>query len=104
MTIVFPPWSVGNICPKGAPRVLHLGILNPALFGTTHTCPVAIVAEHVSSHDVMGFERLQSKVQSNRLDWAEGQTKNTCAPAPKEGAHLEFGRAMHHDELTAGRV
>ncbi len=51
-----------------AVRVLHLGILNPALFGTTHTCLVGIVVEHVSSHDVMGFEGLQIKVQSNRLD------------------------------------
>jgi hypothetical protein len=103
MTIMFPPWSVGNICPQGGPRVLHLGILNPAFFGTTHTCLVALVVEHVSSHDIVGFEGLQSKVQLNRFDWAEGQTKNTCAPAPSEGAHLEFGRAMHHDNLTAGR-
>jgi hypothetical protein len=103
MTIVFPPWSVGNICPQGGPRVLHLGILNPALFGTTHTCLVAIVVEHVSSHDVIGFEGLQSKVQWNRLDWAEGQTKNMCALALSEGAHSEFRHAVHHDNLTAGR-
>ncbi len=47
---------------------MHLGILNPAFFGTTHTGLVAIVVEHVSSHDVMGFEGLRSKVQSNRLE------------------------------------
>jgi hypothetical protein len=35
--------------------------------------------------------------------WAEGQTENTCALAPSEGAHSEFGRAVHHDDLTAGR-
>jgi hypothetical protein len=87
----------GRICPQGGPRVSHLGILNPALFGTTHTCLVAIVVAHVSSHDVMGFKGLRSEVQSNRLDWAEGQTKNTCALAPSEGAHSEFGRAVHHD-------
>jgi hypothetical protein len=99
MTIVFPPWLVGNICPQGEPRVLHLEILNPALFGTTHTCFVAIVVERVSSHDIMGFEGLRSEVQSNRLDWAEGQTKNTCALAPSEGAHSEFGHAVHHDDF-----
>ncbi len=82
---------------------MHLGILNPALFGTTHTCHLALVVGHVSSHDVMGFEGLQSKVQSIRLDWAEGQTKHTCASAPSEGTHLEFRRAVHHDNLTAGR-
>ncbi len=78
---------------------MHLGILNPAFFGTTHTCLVAIVVEHVSSHDVMGFEGLQSKVQLYRLDWAEGQTKNMCALAPSEKAHSEFGRAVHHDNF-----
>jgi hypothetical protein len=78
---------------------LHLGILNPAFFGTTHTCLVAIVVEHVSSHDVMGSEGLRSKVQSNRLDWAEGQTENTCALAPSEGVHSEFGHAVHHDNF-----
>ncbi len=82
---------------------MHLGILNPAFFGTTHTRLVALVVEHVSSHDVMGLEGRKSEVQSNRLDWAEGQTKNTCALAPKEGAHLEVGRAGHHDEMTASR-
>ncbi len=51
----------------------------------------------------MGFEGLRSKVQLNRLDWAEGQTENTSALAPSEGAHSEFGRAVHHDDLTAGR-
>jgi hypothetical protein len=51
----------------------------------------------------MGFEGVQSEVQSSRLDWAEGQTKNTCAPVPSEAAHSEFRRAVHHDNLTAGR-
>ncbi len=82
---------------------MQLGILNPALFGTTHTCPVALVVYHVSSHDIMGFKGLRSKVQSNRLDWDEGQTKNMCAPAPSEGAHSEFRRAVHHEDSTAGR-
>jgi hypothetical protein len=103
MTIMFPPWSVGNICPQGGPRVLHLGKLNPALFGTTHTCLVAIVVEHVSNCGVIGFKGLQSKVQLNRLDWAEGRTENMCALAPSEGAHSEFGHAVHHDDSTAGR-
>jgi hypothetical protein len=72
---------------------LHLGILNPALFGTTHTCLVALAIEHVSSCDIMGFEGLRSEVQPCRLDWAEGQTKNTCAPVSSEWAHLMFGCA-----------
>ncbi len=93
MPIVCPPWSVGNICPQRGPRVLHLGILNPAFFGTTHTCLVALAIEHVSSYDVMGFKGLQSKVQLCRLDWAEGQTKNTCAPASSEWDHSTFGCA-----------
>ncbi len=82
---------------------MHLGILNPAFFGTTHTHLVALVVEHVSSHDDMGLKRRRSKVQSNRLDWAEGQTKNTYALAPSEEAHSEVGRAGHHDEMTASR-
>ncbi len=104
MTIVlFPPWLVGNICPQGGPRVFHLGILNRAFFGTTHTRLVALVVEHVSSHDIMGLKGRQSEVQLNRLDWVEGQTKNMCALAPSEGAHLEFGRTGHHDKMTASR-
>jgi hypothetical protein len=52
---------------------LHLGILNPALFGTTHTClSLALVVGHVSSHDVMGLEVQRSKVQSIRLEWKRG--------------------------------
>jgi hypothetical protein len=82
---------------------LHLGILNPAFFGTTHTRLVALVVEHVSSHDVMGLEGKRSEVQSNRLDWAEGQTENTCALALSEGAHSEVRRAGHHDKMTASR-
>jgi hypothetical protein len=100
---MFPPWSVGDICPQGGPRVSHLGILNPAFFGTTHTRLAALVVEHVSSHDIMGLEGRRSEVQSNRLDWAEGQTKNMCALALSEGAHLEFGRAGHHGKMTASR-
>ncbi len=72
---------------------MHLGILKPAFFGTTHTCLLAVVIVHVSSCDVMGFEGLQSEVQSCRLDWAEGQTENTCAPVSSEWAHLTFGCA-----------
>jgi hypothetical protein len=82
---------------------LHLGILNPALFGTTHTCLLlALVVGHVSSHDVMGFEVRQSKAQSLRLDWGEVQTKNTCVSALSEGS---FGVwvCLHHDNRTAGR-
>ncbi len=88
-----PPWLVGDICPQGGLRVLHLGILNPAFFDTAHTCLVALAIEHVSSYDVMGFEGLQSEVQLCRLDWAEGQTKNTCTPASSEWAHSTFGCA-----------
>ncbi len=47
---------------------MHLGILNPVLFGTTHTCLVALAIEHVSSCDIMSFEGLQSEVQSCRLE------------------------------------
>jgi hypothetical protein len=64
---------------------LHLGILNPAFFGTTHTCLLAVAIVHVSSCDVMGFEGLRSEVQSCRLDpgfyrgqlyWALGDCQN----------------------------
>ncbi len=76
-----PPWLAGNICPQGRARVC-IWHTNLALFGTAHTC-LALVVGHASSHDVMGFEGWQSKVQLIRLDWAEGQTKNTCASGSK---------------------
>ena len=61
---------------------MNLGILNPALFGTTHTCfYLALGSRIVSSHDVMGVEVQRREVQSIRLDWGEGQTKKhlrTC--------------------------
>jgi hypothetical protein len=78
-----PPWSVGDICPQGGPRVFESGILNPAFFGTTHTCShLALGSRIVSSHDVMGVEVGRSEVQSIRLDWDEGQTEmhvHTCS-------------------------
>ena len=74
----------GQHLSPGRAQGLHLGVLNPALVGTTHTCLSALVVGHVSSHDIMGFKGQWSKVQSIRLDWAEGQTKNTCGSAPSE--------------------
>ena len=65
-----------HFVPREGPGLCILGILNPAFFGTIHTCLLAVALVHVSSRDVMGFERLQSEVQSYRLDWAEGQTEN----------------------------
>ena len=102
MPIVCPPWPVGNICPQKGPRVLHLGILNPACFVTTHTCLLEVaVVVYVSSCDVMGFEGLQSKVQSYRLDWAEGQTENTCVPVCRVRRLIQrLGVHVHHDGTT----
>jgi hypothetical protein len=74
----------GRHLSPGRAQGFALGVLNPAFFGTTHTHLVALVVEHVSSHDVMGLEGRRSEIQSNRLDWAEGQTENTCALAPSE--------------------
>ena len=63
---------------------MNLGILNPALFGTTHTCShLALGSRIVSSHDVMGVEVRQSEVQSIRLDWGEGQTEAHVRTCPE---------------------
>jgi hypothetical protein len=70
---------------------LHSGILNPAFFGTTHTCLVALAIEHVSSYDVMGFEGLQSEVQSCRLD---GRHVRTCCL--DSGPSLDRSRPHFH--------
>jgi hypothetical protein len=59
---------------------LHFGDTKPCIFGTIHTCLLAVALVHVSSRDVMGFEGLRSEVQLYRLDWAEGQTENTWVP------------------------
>ncbi len=35
--------------------------------------------------------------------WAEGQTKTTCAAAPRSGFIRSWDAPVHHDNLTAGR-
>ena len=92
-----------HFVPREGPGLCILGILNPAFFGTIHTCLLAVALVHVSSHDVMGLEGLRSKVQLYRLDWAEGQTKNTCAPM-SSGLIRRLGVHVHHDGMTASRV
>ncbi len=77
----------------GRAQGFAFGDTKPCIFGTTHTCLLAVAVVHVSSCDIMGFEGLQSKVQLYRLDWAEGQTKNMCAPVLSEWAHSTFGCA-----------
>ena len=74
---------------------MNLGILNPALFGTTHTCShLALGSRIVSSHDVMGVEVRRSEVQSIRLDRGESQTEK----------HVRTSRVRAHSGFGCGRA
>ena len=94
-----------HFVPREGPGLCILGILNPAFFGTIHTCLLAVALVHVSSCDVMGFEGLRSEVQLYRLDWAEGQTENTWVPVCRvSGLIRRSGVHVHHDGTTVSRV
>jgi hypothetical protein len=68
----------------GRAQGFEAGILNPALFGTTHTCShLALGSRIISSHDVMGVEVRRSEVQSIRLDWGEDQTETHMRTCPE---------------------
>ena len=84
----------GRRLSPGRVQGFAAGDTKPCLFWHhTHPSCLTVVAVYVSSCDVMGFEGLQSQVQLGRLDWAEGQTENTCAPVPEGEAHSTFGCA-----------
>ncbi len=58
-----PPTHTGrHLSPREGPG-FAFGILTLLFFGTTFTCLVLVI-RHVSSHDIMGFDRVQSKVHS----------------------------------------
>ena len=79
----------GRHLSPGRAQGFESGILNPALFGTTHTCShLALGSRIVSSHDVMGFEVRQSEIQSIRLDFFENPRAR--------GAHASAGSIIDH--------
>ena len=85
----YTPWQT-----RGNPIFLH-GDQTRIATGRRRRTDISLFNWYQCGRHMNRYGLIQHPLEGS---WAEGQTENTCALVPSEGAHLEFGRAVHHDD------